>query len=73
MAEFYEKNEIFSATDMVRDFATILKKVGSSELSRAVVVKNGHFRAVMVSFEEYEKLKAAEALLQKIYQKTKRA
>ncbi|MDR3345596.1 MAG: type II toxin-antitoxin system Phd/YefM family antitoxin [Campylobacteraceae bacterium] len=73
MADFYEKHEIFTATEMVRDFSGILKKIGSRELERAIIVKNGHFRAVMIDYEEYEKLKNALGVLQKIYTKNKKA
>jgi hypothetical protein len=73
MADFYEKHEIFTATKMVRDFSSILKKIGSRELERAIIVKNGHFRAVMVDYAEYEKMKNALGVLQKIYAKTKKA
>ncbi|MDR1460088.1 MAG: type II toxin-antitoxin system Phd/YefM family antitoxin [Campylobacteraceae bacterium] len=72
MADFYNKEEIFTATQIVRDFSSVLKKIGSNELERAVIVKNGRFRAVMINFEEYEKLKDALGVLQKIYAKTKK-
>ncbi len=72
MATFYEKNEIFTATEMVRDFSSILTKIGSREIERAVVVKNNRFRAVVVHIEEYEKMKEAVKVLENIYAKTKR-
>ncbi|MDR1285784.1 MAG: type II toxin-antitoxin system Phd/YefM family antitoxin [Campylobacteraceae bacterium] len=72
MADFYNKEEIFTATQIVRDFSLVLKKIGSNELERVVIAKNGHFRAVMINFEEYEKLKNALSVLQKIYAKTKK-
>ncbi|MDR3177646.1 MAG: type II toxin-antitoxin system Phd/YefM family antitoxin [Campylobacteraceae bacterium] len=73
MADFYNKEEIFTATEIVRDFSSVLKKVGSGELERAVIAKNGRFRAVMINFEEYEKLKNALSVLRKIYANTKKA
>lgn len=73
MAIYYEKDEIFTATEMVRDFSSILTKIGSRELERAVVVKNNRFRAVVVHIEEYEKLQEAMKVLENIYSKTKRA
>jgi PHD/YefM family antitoxin component YafN of YafNO toxin-antitoxin module len=72
MADFYNKEEIFAATEIVRDFSSVLKKIGSGELERAIIAKNGRFRAVMINFEEYEKLKNALSVLQKIYDRTKR-
>ncbi|MDR1614008.1 MAG: type II toxin-antitoxin system Phd/YefM family antitoxin [Campylobacteraceae bacterium] len=71
MAAFYDKEEIFTATDIVRDFSSILKKINSHEIERAVIVKNNRFRAVIVDFEEYEKLKNALDVLQKIYMKNR--
>jgi PHD/YefM family antitoxin component YafN of YafNO toxin-antitoxin module len=72
MAIFYEKEEIFTATDMVRDFSSVLTKIGSRELKRAVIVKNNRFRAVVVHIEEYEKMQEAVKVLESIYAKTKR-
>ncbi|MDR2099298.1 MAG: type II toxin-antitoxin system Phd/YefM family antitoxin [Campylobacteraceae bacterium] len=71
MAAFYDKDEIFTATEFARDFSSILKKVNSHEIERAVVVKNSHFRAVLVDFKEYEKLKDALGVLEKIYMKNR--
>ncbi|MDR2790900.1 MAG: type II toxin-antitoxin system Phd/YefM family antitoxin [Campylobacteraceae bacterium] len=71
MATFYNKEEIFTATEAVRDFSSILKRVNSGEIKRAVIVKNSHFRAVLVDFKEYEKLKDALDVLQKIYAKNR--
>lgn len=73
MAIYYEKDEIFTATEVVRDFSSILTKVGSRELNRAVIVKNNRFRAVIVHIEEYEKMQEAMKVLESIYAKTKRA
>ncbi|MDR2081405.1 MAG: type II toxin-antitoxin system Phd/YefM family antitoxin [Campylobacteraceae bacterium] len=71
MATFYNKEEIFTATEIVRDFSSVLKKVNSREIERAVIVKNSHFRAVLVDFKEYEKLKNALTVLEKIYAKNR--
>ncbi|MFV0481003.1 MAG: prevent-host-death protein [Campylobacteraceae bacterium] len=73
MAIYYEKDEIFTATEMVREFSPILTKIGSRELERAVIVKNNRFRAVLVHVEEYEKMKEALNVLEKIYASNKRA
>lgn len=73
MAIYYEKDEIFTATEVVRDFSSILRKIGTKELDRAVIVKNNRFRAVLVHIEEYEKMQEALKVLENIYTKTKRA
>lgn len=69
----YAKNEIMSATDMVRNFSSVLGSLGSSENKRIVIVKNNRFEAVMITVEEYEKMSEAVSILEKIYANTKRA
>ncbi len=68
MATLYDKNEIYTATEMVRNFSSILKKIISKEKKRAVIVKNNKFEAVLLRIDEYEKFKDAYDILQKLYQ-----
>ncbi|MBV5279179.1 MAG: prevent-host-death protein [Campylobacteraceae bacterium] len=68
----YAKNEIMSATDMVRNFSSALSSLTKGENKRIVIVKNNHFEAVMVTVEEYEKMSEAVTILEKIYASTKR-
>ena len=69
----YAKNEMMSATDMVRNFSSVLGRLGSGENKRIVIVKNNRFEAVMITVEEYEKMSEAVSILEKIYANTKRA
>lgn len=68
----YKKEEIFTATDVVRDFSAILKIVSSKEIEKAVIVKNNSFRAVLVHIDDYEKMREALKVLEKFYSNSKR-
>lgn len=68
----YAKNEMMSATDMVRNFSSVLSSLRKGENKRVVVVKNNRFEAVMITVEEYEKMSEAVNILEKIYASTKR-
>ena len=69
----YAKNEMITATDMVRNFSSVLGSLQSGETKRIVIVKNNHFEAVMVNIEEYEKMSEAVSILEKIYASSKRS
>ncbi len=71
MSAAYSKEDIYTATEVVRNFSTILKSVVNKEKKRVVIVKNNKFEAVILHIDEYEKLKDAVAILEKIYSKTK--
>ncbi len=69
----YSTDEIYTATEVVRNFSSILKSVSTKEKEKVVIVKNNRFEAVLINIEEYERLKDAFNILQDIYKKTKRA
>ena len=68
----FSKNEIYTATQVVRNFSEVLSKVSTGENNRAFIVKNNKFEAVMLSMSEYERLNKAEELLKKIYEQRKK-
>ncbi|MFB1009547.1 MAG: prevent-host-death protein [Sulfurospirillum sp.] len=68
----YAKNEIMTATDMVRNFSSVLGSLSKSENKRVVIVKNNRFEAVMITVDEYEKMSEAVQILEKIYASTKK-
>ena len=68
MASF-SKDEIYTATDVVRNFSAILGKVAQSK--KIVILKNNKFEAVMLNFKEYERLSNAVELLENIYKNQK--
>ena len=68
----FSKDEIYTATQVVRNFSEVLSKVSAGENNRAFIVKNNKFEAVMLSMSEYERLNKAEELLKKIYEQRKK-
>ncbi|WP_333804105.1 prevent-host-death protein [Sulfurospirillum sp.] len=68
----YAKNEIMTATDMVRNFSSVLGSLSKGNNKRVVIVKNNRFEAVMVTVDEYEKMSEAVQILEKIYASTKK-
>ena len=68
----YTQDEIMTATDVVRNFSSVLKSIARKEKEKVVIVKNNHFDAVMISVDKYEKLVEAMGILEKIYNKTKK-
>jgi PHD/YefM family antitoxin component YafN of YafNO toxin-antitoxin module len=69
----YAKNEIMTATDMVRNFSSVLGSLTKGKSKRIVIVKNNRFEAVMVTVDEYEKMSEAVNILEKIYASTKKS
>lgn len=67
----YTKDEIMTATDMVRNFSTVLHSV-SKQKKRVVIVKNNRFEAVLLPIEVYEKMSEAVTILEKIYDSSKK-
>jgi len=68
----YAKNEIMTATDMVRNFSSVLGSLSKGNNKRVVIVKNNRFEAVMITVDEYEKMSEAVQILEKIYASTKK-
>lgn len=68
----YAKNEIMTATDMVRNFSSVLGSLSKGKNKRVVIVKNNRFEAVMITVDEYEKMSEAVEILEKIYASTKK-
>ncbi|WP_263832823.1 type II toxin-antitoxin system Phd/YefM family antitoxin [Sulfurospirillum oryzae] len=68
----YAKNEIMTATDMVRNFSSVLGSLSKGENKRVVIVKNNRFEAIMITVDEYEKMSEAVNILEKIYASTKK-
>lgn len=60
----FTRNEIISASQFVRNFATLLKTVCSSKEEKIAIVKNNQMQAVLIPIEEYEKLKSYEEQLE---------
>ena len=63
----FKQDEIYTATEVVRNFSAVLSKVSDGELKKAVIVKNNKFEAVMLSLKEDERLERAVELLDIVY------
>ncbi|MBE2984351.1 type II toxin-antitoxin system Phd/YefM family antitoxin [Campylobacter sp. RM9344] len=68
----FSKDEIYTATEVVRNFSSILTRISKNEIKRAVIVKNNKFEAVLLNMSEYERLEKAVAVLEAIYSSKKR-
>lgn len=68
----YSKDEMITATEVVRNFSAVLKSVSQKEKEKVAVVKNNKIEAIFISADQYEKMKDAMDILQKIYAKTKK-
>ncbi len=69
MMTSFKKDEIFTATQVVRNFSKILSDVSSQKIQKAIIVKNNNFEAVLLSIQEYERLQKAVELLNIVYAK----
>lgn len=67
----FSQEEVFTATEIVRNFSEILNKVNQSEIKKAVIVKNNKFQAVILSMKEFERLEKAVELLNIVYSQKK--
>ena len=64
-------NEIYTATEVVRNFSAIIDRLKKNESEKIVVLKNNKFEAVILSVEEFERLQNAVELLENIYNNQK--
>jgi PHD/YefM family antitoxin component YafN of YafNO toxin-antitoxin module len=60
----YNKNELIPSSKISKNFGAFLKKISKHEMERVAVVKNNKLEAIILSIEEYEKLKELEELLE---------
>ena len=62
----YSRQEIISATDMARSFSSALTSVLEQTREKLAISKNNKLQAVLISIEEYERLKEAYDTLEQI-------
>lgn len=67
----FDQDEIYTATQMVRNFSTILKSITTGEKKHAFIVKNSKLEAVLIRMEDFERMKEAVKILEKIYDSKK--
>lgn len=52
----FEKREIVSATQLVRQFSTFLTELTNRSLKKIAIIRNNEMQAVVLPIEEYENL-----------------
>ncbi|MCW1360308.1 type II toxin-antitoxin system Phd/YefM family antitoxin [Campylobacter sp. US33a] len=67
----FSQDEIYTATEVVRNFSPIVEKVKKSPSGKIVILKNNKFEAVLLSMQEFERLQNAVQLLESIYKNQK--
>ncbi|MDD3775082.1 MAG: prevent-host-death protein [Sulfurovaceae bacterium] len=60
----YTKEEIVSATEMARSFGQALKNLISNSVDKYAIAKNNKLEAVLLPIEDYERMKAAEEMIE---------
>ncbi len=59
---YYTKDEIQSSTSIARNFGSLLDSLRSEKLKKVAVMRNNIMEAVIIPYEEYERLKEAQDL-----------
>ena len=60
----YAPNELLSITDFTKKIAAILKGIKEQSCEKVGVLKNNKLEAVVISTDEYERLKSLEELFE---------
>lgn len=67
----FKQDEIYTATELVRNFSPIVEKLKKSDTGKIVILKNNKFEAVLLTMKEFERLQNAVELLENIYKNQK--
>ncbi|EEP3491181.1 type II toxin-antitoxin system Phd/YefM family antitoxin [Campylobacter coli] len=67
----FKQDEIYTATEVVRNFSPLIEKLKKSESGKMVILKNNKFEAILLSMKEFERLQNAMQLLENIYKNQK--
>ncbi|EAI1254256.1 TPA: type II toxin-antitoxin system Phd/YefM family antitoxin [Campylobacter coli] len=67
----FKQDEIYTATEVVRNFSPLIEKLKKSESGKMVILKNNKFEVVLLSMKEFERLQNAMQLLENIYKNQK--
>ncbi|EGY4832102.1 type II toxin-antitoxin system Phd/YefM family antitoxin, partial [Campylobacter coli] len=67
----FKQDEIYTATEVVRNFSPLIEKLKKSESGKMLILKNNKFEAVLLSMKEFERLQNAMQLLENIYKNQK--
>ena len=56
----YAENELFSITDFTKQISSLLKEIKNNNIEKIGVLKNNRLEVVVLSTEEYSRLKKIE-------------
>lgn len=56
----YAQNELFSITDFTKQISSVVSSIKTHSLEKIGILKNNKLEAVVISTDEYERLKAFE-------------
>lgn len=56
----YAENELFSITDFTKQISSLLKEIKNNTIEKIGVLKNNRLEVVVLSTEEYSRLKKIE-------------
>jgi len=56
----YAQNELFSITDFTKQIGSVVNNIKEHSLEKIGILKNNRLEAVVISTDEYERLKALE-------------
>lgn len=62
----YARDEIVPATEVARSFSAIYKSIVEHKKEKIAVSKNNKLELVMLPIEEYERMRAAQEMLEHI-------
>ncbi|MBL0709366.1 MAG: hypothetical protein JJW00_09975 [Sulfurimonas sp.] len=65
----YAQKELFSVTDFSKQIGSLIKEINTQAIEKIGVLKNNKLEAVVISTEEYERLKSYEMLIEKMEHK----
>ena len=61
----YTRDEIISATDLARNVSATLSSLVNKEKEKIAISKNNKIETVIISIDEYERLKEADEIMNK--------
>jgi len=62
----YAQNELFSITDFAKKLGSVVKDIKSEAIEKIGILKNNKLEAVLISTNEYERLKHYESMMEEL-------
>ena len=56
----YSENELLSLTDFTKQISSVVKKIKNNTIEKIGILRNNHLEVVVLSTEEYSRLKQIE-------------